>query len=63
MNQYTVTHELLHNADTLHCYAYSLNVNVNVYVYNLISQVLEHSRIWSHLLWGEFSAFSALQLE
>ena len=63
MNIYTVTHELFHNADTLHCYAYSLNVNVNEYVYNLISQVLEHSLIRSHLLWGEFSAFSALQLE
>ena len=47
-----------------------VNVNVNVYVYSLISHrvqqtsqftplVLELSLIRSHLLWGEFSAFSA----
>ena len=47
-----------------------VNVNVNVYVYSLISHrvqqtsqftplVLELSLVWSHLLWGEFSAFSA----
>ena len=47
-----------------------INVNVNVYVYSLISHwvqqtsqftplVLELSLVRSHLLWGEFSAFSA----
>ena len=47
-----------------------INVNVNVHVYSLISHqvqqtlqftpsVLELSLIWSHLLWGEFSTFSA----
>ena len=48
----------------------NIYVNVNVYVCSLISHriqqtseftplVLELSCIWSHLLWGEFSAFSA----
>ena len=48
----------------------TINVNVNVYVYSLISHrvqqtsqftplVLELSLVRSHLLWGEFSAFSA----
>ena len=47
-----------------------INVNVNVYVYSPISHrvqqtsqftllVLELSLVRSHLLWGEFSAFSA----
>ena len=47
-----------------------INVNVNVYVYSLISHrvqqtsqftalVWELSLVRSHLLWGEFSAFSA----
>ena len=47
-----------------------VNVNVNVYVYSLISHrvqqtsqftplALELSLVRSHLLWGEFSAFSA----
>ena len=47
-----------------------LNVDVNMYVYNPITPsiqqtlqltplVLELSLIWSHFLWGEFSAFSA----
>ena len=47
-----------------------VNKNVNVYVYSLISHrvqqtsqftplVLELSLVRSHLLWGEFSAFSA----
>ena len=47
----------------------NVNVNINVYVYSLISLrvrqilqftplVLEISVIWSHLLWGEFSACS-----
>ena len=47
-----------------------INVNVNVYVYSLVSHrvqqtsqftplVLELSLVRSHLLWGEFSAFSA----
>ena len=48
----------------------NVNVNVNVYVYSLISHrvqqtsqftplVLELSLVRSHLLWGEFSTFSA----
>ena len=48
----------------------NVNVNVNVYVYSLISHrvqqtsqltplVFELSFAWFHLLWGEFSAFSA----
>ena len=47
-------------------------LNVNVYVYSLISRrvqqtsqfiplVLDNSLIRSHLLWGEFSAFSAVK--
>ena len=51
-------------------YTTIVNVNVNVEVYSLISPrvqqtlqftplVWELSPIWSHLLWGEFSAFSA----
>ena len=47
----------------------TINKNVNVYVYGLISRVqqtshftplvLQLSLVWSHLLWGQFRAFSA----